>query len=91
MDAAFWLNEVYVGELGGLPFQVRLADEGYDVWMANARGSWYSQDHTSLSAKDDNEYWLFNFGDVGYYDVPAIIETIREETGHEKVYFIGYS
>ena len=36
----------------------RLADAGYDVWLANARGTKYSQDNINYSV-DDNEYWDF--------------------------------
>lgn len=35
-----------------------LADEGYDVWLANARGSLYSRCHVEFTT-DQREYWNF--------------------------------
>lgn len=37
-----------------------LADKGYDVWMANARGSIYSRKHTNLTT-NTNKYWRFRY------------------------------
>ena len=53
-DMNFWLaNDATVAP----PFV--LASQGYDVWLANNRGTRYSQYHTTLSA-EDAEYWRFN-------------------------------
>ena len=35
-----------------------LADEGYDVWLGNARGNAYSRAHVNLTTKN-SKYWKF--------------------------------
>lgn len=36
-----------------------LADQGYDVFMGNARGSAYGQRHTTLNPTRDEAFWKF--------------------------------
>lgn len=37
-----------------------LADAGFDIFMLNVRGTYYSQRHVNLT-KDDREYWKFRW------------------------------
>ena len=37
-----------------------LTDLGYDVWMGNARGNYYSRSHTKYS-NSDSVYWWFRY------------------------------
>lgn len=85
-DGASWL-----APFDGKPFHLSLVDEGYDVWIGNNRGTEYSQEHETLSPKDDNEYWLFTWADMGLYDDTANIKMIKEHTDVEKVFYVGYS
>ena len=57
----------------GAPFQLKLVDEGYDVWIGNSRGTKYSWDHETLSSADDDEYWMYTWADMGLYDNVANI------------------
>uniref|UniRef100_T1KPH2 Lipase n=1 Tax=Tetranychus urticae TaxID=32264 RepID=T1KPH2_TETUR len=61
----------------------------FDVWIANNRGTAYSRNHTRLDP--DTEFWDFTFSEMGEYDAPAMVDYIIEETGHEKIVWIGYS
>lgn len=67
-----------------------LADEGYDVWMGNARGNRYSRRHTRLNVEWPT-YWQFTWHEVGTTDVPASIDYVLRETGQEKLHYIGHS
>jgi pimeloyl-ACP methyl ester carboxylesterase len=67
-----------------------LADEGYDVWMANARGNTYSEKHKYL-ATDSEKYWDFSFHEIGKYDLPAEIDYILNTTGHKSLNYFGHS
>ncbi|KAJ9595449.1 hypothetical protein L9F63_013360, partial [Diploptera punctata] len=67
-----------------------LADEGYDVWLSNFRGSFYSRNHTYLSIKS-KQFWDFSWHEIGIYDAPAIFNYIINTTGVESHYHVGYS
>ncbi|XP_021937203.1 lipase 1-like isoform X2 [Zootermopsis nevadensis] len=67
-----------------------LADSGYDVWLANARGNTYSRKHVSLDPAD-HKFWEYSWHEMGTYDVPAEIDFILKKTGQEKVFYIGHS
>ena len=41
-----------------------LADRGYDVWLANCRGSSFGKHHTNLTIYD-SQFWQFTLIDIG--------------------------
>lgn len=44
----------------GSKLAYHLADEGFDVWMPNNRGTTFSRKHVTLnSKKDQKKYWNF--------------------------------
>lgn len=70
---------------------IKLAEEGFDVWLANSRGSKYSRQHTHLDPDSDPEFWNFSFIEMAMFDVPAYIDYITEITKQEKVTFVSHS
>lgn len=66
------------------------ADAGYDVWMPNWRGSFYSRNHTTKSPIDPS-FWEFSFHDIGLKDYPAVIKYVQNQTNSSKVYVIAHS
>ncbi|KAL2939180.1 Triacylglycerol lipase 1 [Bienertia sinuspersici] len=66
-----------------------LADRGFDVWVANVRGTRWSPGHVSLSHKS-KEYWDWSWEELALYDLSAMIEYIYQETS-SKVFVVGHS
>lgn len=54
-----------------------LAQNGFDVWVGNTRGSKYSREHKTLDVKS-KEFWEFSFMQMGEYDVPANLAYVRK-------------
>ena len=67
-----------------------LLHSGYDVWIANRRGNKYSCKHTHLSIHDP-AYWNFSLDEPACRDLPAVVDFVREATGHGQVSLIGFS
>ncbi|MBA0675098.1 hypothetical protein Goari_016659 [Gossypium aridum] len=66
-----------------------LADNGYDVWLVNSRGTEYSEGHTSLNF-DDPAYWNWSLDELVAYDLPATFQYVYDQTG-QKLHFVGHS
>ncbi|XP_050443191.1 lipase 3-like [Adelges cooleyi] len=76
------------GPKNALAYQ--LSDQGFDVWLGNLRGNTYSRSHISLDP-ESQEFWDFSFHEIGYYDVPATIDYILEQTNKEQLIYVGHS
>ncbi|KAK9677743.1 hypothetical protein RND81_11G164100 [Saponaria officinalis] len=66
-----------------------LADRGFDVWVANVRGTRWSHGHVSLS-DTSKEFWDWSWEELAMYDFPAMIEYIYRLT-NSKVFLVGHS
>ncbi|XP_031262218.1 triacylglycerol lipase 2-like [Pistacia vera] len=84
MDAITWLLLPPEQSLAFL-----LADNGYDVWLANTRGTKYSLGHVSLSP-NDSAYWLWSWDELAAYDLPATFQHVHDQTG-QKLHYVGHS
>ena len=65
-----------------------LCDEGYDVFVAEYRGSRSSKAPTSVNSA---AFWQYSVEEHAYQDLPAIINGVRAITSSDKVHWIGHS
>ncbi|XP_015791018.1 lipase member K [Tetranychus urticae] len=69
-----------------------LANLGYDVWLTNPRGNYYSTNHTTLDPKEDGkQFWSFSLDEMALIDLPAMIDYVLNNTGQSSLAYIGYS
>lgn len=67
-----------------------LVEEGFDVWLGNARGNKYSKKHEFLS-NIDPRFWSFDWHDIAISDLPAMWNYVLKATASEKISYIGHS
>jgi predicted alpha/beta hydrolase len=75
-----------------------LADEGFDVWVANVRGTRWSHGHIALTkheqqkknTKKEKNYWDWSWDELAMYDLPAMLEFVYKTTG-SKVFYVAHS
>ena len=70
---------------------ITLANSGYDVWFGNTRGNIYSRRHVTLNPDVDTKFWEFSFNEIGYYDYPAILDKILNQTSATSITAIAHS
>ncbi|RVW80282.1 Triacylglycerol lipase 2 [Vitis vinifera] len=70
-----------------LPFI--LADAGFDVWIANTRGTRYSRRHTTLDPSK-SEFWNWTWDELVTSDLPATFDFVFSQTG-QKIHYVGHS
>ncbi|XP_069359251.1 lipase 1-like [Maniola hyperantus] len=70
-----------------------LAEEGFDVWLGNARGTHFSRRHTTLNpdARFNSTFWQFSWDEIGNKDLPAMIDYVLDCTGKPALHYIGMS
>ncbi|CAN6457267.1 unnamed protein product [Victoria cruziana] len=84
MDGMAW---VINGAEQSLAFQ--LADGGFDVWIANSRGTRFSRGHNHLS-DTDSKYWSWTWVELADFDLAANVDFVYNQTG-QKIYYVGHS
>ncbi|XP_025812682.1 triacylglycerol lipase 2-like isoform X2 [Panicum hallii] len=85
VDGFCWLLSTPKQSLGFI-----LADAGFDVWIANCRGTKSSRKHTSLTPEDP-AFWDFSWDELAAYDLPAVLQFVYNQTGGKKVHYVGHS
>ncbi|CAA7404713.1 unnamed protein product [Spirodela intermedia] len=66
-----------------------LADAGYDVWIANTRGTRWSRRHSTLDPSSP-AYWRWSWDELAMYELPATVGFVYQKTG-KKVDYVGHS
>ncbi|PJF17238.1 Alpha/beta-hydrolase [Paramicrosporidium saccamoebae] len=67
-----------------------LLDGGYDVWLANRRGTKYSQKHVYYKSSE-TRFWDYSLDETIMHDVPALTEYIISVNGHRTISLVGFS
>ncbi|CAH0550441.1 unnamed protein product [Brassicogethes aeneus] len=83
-DGVIWVSQ------GNRSLAFILWELGYEVWLPNHRGTYFSEKHVNLTVHDF-KYWSFSFEEIGLYDYPAFAEKISEVSNNTKIIFIGQS
>ncbi|KAI9305964.1 Alpha/Beta hydrolase protein [Cunninghamella echinulata] len=86
MSSEVWVCNIE--EYCNLP--LLLVNLGYDVWLGNARGNKYSQNHLRLKASDV-AFWNFSLNEYAIYDLPDTVDYILQTTGQKDLTYIGFS
>ncbi|CAK1556245.1 unnamed protein product [Leptosia nina] len=70
-----------------------LAEEGFDVWLGNNRGNYYSRRHLTLNPDDANStaFWQYSLDEMGNLDLSSSIDYILRVTGRPNLHYIGHS
>lgn len=69
-----------------------LAEQGYDVWLGNARGTTFAKKHVNLDANaDKSTYWDFTWHEIGVYDLTTSIDYVLNVTEQQNLTYIGHS
>lgn len=67
-----------------------LSENGYDVWLGNARGNDHGLKHKTLKS-DSKEFWNFSWHEIGFYDVPAMFDLMLKLTNASRGFYFGHS
>ncbi|PSS33754.1 Triacylglycerol lipase [Actinidia chinensis var. chinensis] len=66
-----------------------LADNGFDVWISNIRGTRFSRRHVTLNPSD-SEFWNWTWDDLVTHDLSSVIDFVFKQTG-KKMDYVGHS
>ncbi|XP_001662687.2 lipase 1 [Aedes aegypti] len=70
-----------------LPMQ--LLEAGFEVWLGNSRASPETVHIKHL--RNSTEFWDFSFNEIGYLDLPAMIDTVLTVARRSSLQLVGFS
>lgn len=69
-----------------------LADNCFDVFIMNNRGTQYSLGHTDPAMNSNFlPYWDFSFHEIAVNDLPAVIDMVLAISGNTQTFYVGHS
>jgi pimeloyl-ACP methyl ester carboxylesterase len=68
---------------------LRLAKEGYDVWLANFRGNKFNP--PPVDQNERKKYYEFSFYELGHIDMPYIVDYINKYGEKSKLICVAHS
>lgn len=75
---------------GSTSLAYQLANDGYQVFLGNVRGSKFSMNHRTFDAQS-REFWRFSFDEIAMNDLPAIFDYISFLTKQERIFYVGHN
>lgn len=86
------IGQLNIG-LGDENIVFMLANNNFDVWMMDSRGTNLNNHNTSddLNFMKSQKFWDFGLDEQIFYDVPAQTDFVLRQTEAEKVIYITYS
>lgn len=58
-------------------------------FLGNARGSKFSM--SANESHDGRDFWDFSWHEIGYYDLPCMLDHVLQETKMRQVFFVAHS
>lgn len=70
-----------------------LANNNYDVWLMDARGTNLNNHDASddINIFKSQKFWNYALDEQVLYDVPALVDCVLQQTQSKKVMYVGYS
>ncbi|KAK4538526.1 hypothetical protein CDCA_CDCA18G4551 [Cyanidium caldarium] len=82
--------EIWVCRASHLALPFLLAERGFDVWLANLRGSKYGCYHRRYGTRTV-QFWDFGLDEMAHHDIPATVDYILGCSDAKSVDYIGFS
>lgn len=67
-----------------------LVEHGFDIWLANRRGTKYSQKHVTWKPYEAR-FWDYSLDETIVHDVPATVDYVLGVTQQKRISLLGFS